>query len=402
MNIGIAVFAYNRSSHLQQVLGGLQKNRNVEKLYLFQDGLKCEVHRKEWEKVKQVIKNIDWCETSCSFADVNKGLSFSIVNGVNRVLEENDAVVVLEDDCVPHSGFMTFMSEALQKYQNEKKVYSVSGYAYSVTVKNNGTDAYFTRRISSWGWGTWKDRWAYYQQDYKILGRIKNNDKLAEELRIWGKDLESYLLGNIYGSCDSWAVFWALTVIEQGGYCLSSNKGLIKNIGLDGTGVHCGVVELPQYLYKEEKKRFLLPDTVKLPDEYKEVFGEYFSWVSGEKKLKAYNELLLRWVDVLIDNRDAIAENLNHKQIYKCSIWGKGPLCDLLLKELSKKIEVLSIIESNPIDKSYKGIPVTKVENIPKDTQLIIVIPTYDFSRIKKMAEKVTDCKIVPLDFILR
>ena len=58
MKVGIAVFAYNRSWHFQQVLNGLRKNDYVNKLYIFQDGLKCEEHREEWEKVRKIIDNI--------------------------------------------------------------------------------------------------------------------------------------------------------------------------------------------------------------------------------------------------------------------------------------------------------------------------------------------------------
>lgn len=397
MKVGIAIFAYNRSCHLQQVLNGLKKNRNVEMLYIFQDGLKCERHREEWEKVKIVIDKVEWCKKQCFFADENKGLARSIVDGINRVFMENDAIIVLEDDCVPQAGFMTFMMKALEKYQYEKKVYSVSGYAYPVDVKSNGTDAYFTRRISSWGWGTWKDRWKYYQQDYKILGRIKNDDTLADDLHIWGEDLENYLLGNIYGTCDSWATFWALTVIEKRGYCLSSYKSLIKNIGLDGTGVHCGMQEIPQYMYEEEKFDFSLPDKIELPEGGEATFEDYFSWISVEKKLAAYNELLIGWVDAFIEKRVSIADKLNDEGFYECCIWGKGRVCDLLLKELRGKIEVTAIIESNPVDIEYKGIPIKNINGISKETQLIIVIPTYDFLKIKNVAEKIIDCKIIPL-----
>ena len=165
MKTGIAVFAYNRSQHLQQVLAGLQKNRNVEKLYLFQDGLKCEAHRKEWEKVKEVIKNIAWCEVQCSFAEENRGLAYSIVEGINRVLEENDTVIVLEDDCVPAPDFIDFMEQCFEKYQNSKRIYSVSGYSYPFHIRESSeSDVYFCGRISSWGWGTWKDRWENYEQ----------------------------------------------------------------------------------------------------------------------------------------------------------------------------------------------------------------------------------------------
>ena len=72
MKIGIAIFAYNRSWHLQQVLDGLQKNEHVDTIYIFHDGLKCESHRQEWENVRKIIEGISWCDKICNFSNKNK------------------------------------------------------------------------------------------------------------------------------------------------------------------------------------------------------------------------------------------------------------------------------------------------------------------------------------------
>lgn len=119
MDIGIVVFAYNRSRHLGKVLEGLRENREVSKLYIFQDGLKCEEHQNEWEMTRQVIEDIDWCETAYQLSHKNKGLACSIVDGISAVFAENDAVIVLEDDCVPTANFVNFM---VQCFENIKMI----------------------------------------------------------------------------------------------------------------------------------------------------------------------------------------------------------------------------------------------------------------------------------------
>lgn len=58
--------------------------------------------------------------------------------------------------------------------------------------------------------GTWKEKWSIYEEDYTILGRMLNNPQLSQRLRVWGEDLESHLLGNVYGYCNTWDVFWTL------------------------------------------------------------------------------------------------------------------------------------------------------------------------------------------------
>ena len=290
MKTGIAVFAYNRSGHLQQVLDGLQKNKNVDKLYLFQDGLKCEAHRKEWEKVKEVIKNIAWCEVQCSFAEENKGLAYSIVEGINHVLAENDAVIVLEDDCVPAPDFIDFMEQCFKKYQNNKRIYSVSGYSYPFHIRESSeSDVYFCGRISSWGWGTWKDRWENYEQDYGMLQRMKKDKEKSLCLALWGRDLEEMLADRVRGNNDSWAVFWALKVIEEGGLCVNPCDSLIQNIGLDGSGVHCGKSDFFDVrLCPKKHEGFLLPDNTEITPETEEAFaplyGSYTALTYRQKK----------------------------------------------------------------------------------------------------------------------
>lgn len=274
MRIGVAVFAYNRSVHLQCVLDGLKQNHIPVPLYIFQDGLRCEEHRLEWEKTKKVVEEITWCKPVINIQSENIGLAHSIVFGVNRVLQENEAVIVLEDDCVPHPDFLGFMIQCFEKYKDKKRVYSISGYSWPYEAKNaHNNDNYFCGRISSWGWGTWRDRWQEYEQDYTLLKKIKQNKEACRRLSYWGNDLEQMLLDNVQGKNDSWAVFWALKVIEQNGLCVNPHQSLIQNIGMDGTGVHCGITDKFKVHFSEKRNtEFLLSDKLEVDQDIRNRF----------------------------------------------------------------------------------------------------------------------------------
>ncbi len=278
MDIGIIVFAYNRSEHLNKVLEGLRKNAGVLKLYIFQDGLKCTDHQSEWERTYQVIKGIDWCEVIYYQSSHNKGLAKSIVDGINEVFKENDAVVVLEDDCVPTANFISFMQQCFEQYENDKRVYSVSGYSWPIDLPKNEYDIYACGRISSWGWGTWKDRWAQYRIDNNIIERLKQDEKQSKYLEIWGSDLERTLIGNIGGQISSWAVYWALYVIENKGICINPYISLIQNIGMDGSGVHCGVTNKFQINVLDNNiTKFYFPDSINIMHSTEEAFEKWNS-----------------------------------------------------------------------------------------------------------------------------
>lgn len=297
MTTGIAVFAYNRNIHLLRVLDGLKKNLGIKNIYIFQDGLKCEDHRANWEKTKKVIEEIDWCEKKYILSTENKGLAKSIVSGINLVMEENDTVIVLEDDCVPAPNFVAFMTQCFEKYKDNKRVYSVSGFSWPIDLPESDSDIYFCGRVSSWGWGTWKDRWKQYNIDYMAVKKLQDNKELSKRLAQWGKDLDNMLTDNIRGENDSWAVFWALNVIQNNGVCINPYRSLIRNIGMDGTGRHCGVTNRFDVAVDMDShnKLFKLPDKVSVFDTTLEAFVElYGSYTAVDyKKMNTKSETVL-------------------------------------------------------------------------------------------------------------
>ena len=311
MNVGVAVFAYNRNTHLRKTLEGLRANRKLDEIYIFQDGLKTEEHRNGWEASRQVIASIDWCKVNYFGAEENKGLACSIVEGIEQVLQENDAVIVLEDDCVPTACFLDFMSQCFEKYRDNKDVYSISGYAWPIEVQKGMFDIYFTGRASTWGWGTWKDRWNQYEQDLNILERIKNDRDKSVILAAWGKDLEKMYADRLMGRNDSWAVFWALKIIEEKGLCAAPYVSLIQNIGFDGTGVHCGKTDRFRVdLETGHRSAFRLPDSAEVLKNTVEAFAElYGSYTSINTDRSKANVIIYGLGNFFMQNEKYLNEN---------------------------------------------------------------------------------------------
>ncbi len=279
MKIGMAVFAYCRKKHLLKVLEGLKQNEAVDMVYFFQDGLKCESDRALWEETKQVINEVDWCKKRVIMSEKNKGLSQSVVEGIQMVLEENDAIIVLEDDCVPKPAFVSYMKQCLMKYEDNQKVFSIAGYSWPIELKERDSDIYFCGRPCSWGWGTWKDRWKYYAQDGNLIREIKREKEASRDLATWGDDLENMLANNYLGYNDSWYVYWALLMIKRKSYAVNPYVSLIDNIGFDGSGMHCeatnefNVCELDE---RAPNTVFCLKDNIIVEEQVKKAFIEFY------------------------------------------------------------------------------------------------------------------------------
>lgn len=295
MKIATILFTYNRSSHTRQVLDSLRQNTVLpEKLFVFQDGLKENEDAEEWEKVNELIYDIDWCEKEIIVSDYNKGLAESIVTGINYAFRENDAVIVLEDDCVTAVNFIRFMTQCFKRYEAEKKVFSVSGYSWPINLSKAESDIYFCGRTSSWGWGTWKDRWEQYDKDYMLYNRLKSSKEGSLDLAMWGQDVEGALIGKVTGRNDVWGLFWVLKVIEQKGLCINPYRSLICNIGMDGTGVNCGItnscdVELDSLV----KESYRLPDEIEISDLVKEAFADLYGSYTAVNRDKDSKEKII-------------------------------------------------------------------------------------------------------------
>jgi len=144
-------------------LNHLKKNDLAKEsnLFIFSDGPKNNEEHKDICKVRAYLKTIRGFKTiNINVSEANKGLAKSIISGVAEILKITDRVIVLEDDLLTTPNFLVFMNMALEKYQNEQKVFSVSGFSFNLNQDDTEPEeTYFLTRGWSWGRATWKKNW---------------------------------------------------------------------------------------------------------------------------------------------------------------------------------------------------------------------------------------------------
>ena len=238
----IVLFVYNRLWHTRQTVEALQKNElaSETELFIFSDGPKDEKAIAKVKKVREYIKTIDgFKKIAIIEREKNWGLANNIIDGVTNVINKYGKIIVLEDDLVSSPYFLKFMNEALEFYKDEKKVWHISGWNYPIETKGIG-DVFFWRVMNCWGWATWADRWKYYERNVdKIIKEFSEIDikkfNLDGTVNFW----EQVIL-NKEKKINTWAIFWYATIFKHNGLCLNPSQSFVKNIGLDGSGTHCG------------------------------------------------------------------------------------------------------------------------------------------------------------------
>lgn len=273
----IALFVYNRLEHTRKTVEALQKNflATDSDLIIFSDGFKDTLKNKE-----SVIMVREYLKTVSGFKSIkiverteNFGLAKSIITGIAEVVNQCGKVIVLEDDLITSQYFLKYMNEGLNLYENDKDVASIHGYIYP--FKGILPETFFLKSFSCWGWGTWKRAWNFFEPDGKKLLNKLREQKLTIKFDLnFSYHFTLLLKEQIAGLNNSWAVRWYASMFLANKLGLYPQRSLVKNVGLDNSGIHAGSVKVFNVNLSDrpiEVKRIEIqenPDAVKVVEGY--------------------------------------------------------------------------------------------------------------------------------------
>ena len=238
----IVLFVYKRPYHTQRTVELLKENILAEDsdLYIYSDAARSFEEKEKVSEVRKYIDNISGFKKKYIInREENLGLSNSIISGVTDIIEVHKKVIVLEDDILTSKDFLKFMNESLEFYQDNEDIFSVSGYTFPIQMPNSyNKDVFIIPRVSSWGWGTWIDRWKKVDWKVNDFSSFKSDKNMQKEFNIGGEDLTSMLLSQRYGYIDSWAIRWNYAQYKNNAASLFPVKSKVQNIGFDNSGTH--------------------------------------------------------------------------------------------------------------------------------------------------------------------
>ncbi len=243
----IILFVYNRYEHTQKTLEALSKNRLAAEsvLYIFADGAKKEKDVASVERVRELVtefaKTASFKKVELRFAEKNKGLAASVIDGVTEIITHHGSAIVMEDDLLTTTDFLEYMNGALAFYKDNPKIWSISGYSFfDPATLDYPHDVYMGYRGCSWGWATWKDRWDLVDWDVKDYKWFKINPFMRRKFTVSGNDMPGMLDSQMKGFISSWAIRWCYQQNKLEMYTVFPKYSRIQNIGTDGSGTHSG------------------------------------------------------------------------------------------------------------------------------------------------------------------
>lgn len=292
----VVIFVYDRFSHAKKTLEALQKNNlaHMTNLIIYSDHYK-QSNKNSVLKVRKLIKKYKkFKSVKIIMRKKNFGLADSIRLGITETFRKYDKAIFLEDDIVTGKYFLNFMNNCLIKYKNDKKIFHISSWNYPM-IDYGLSDINFSSVMNCWGWATWRDRWNKVSFDKKKI--YKNfSIKKIQKLNIDGyENFWFTFLLNYKKKIKTWAIYWAIAIVNYDGLCIFPKNSFSQNIGMDGSGKNnFKKIFINPYLFKNKINN---SSKTEFPKEIKEnkihkFYLKVFYFFSNNRLLTLFNRLV--------------------------------------------------------------------------------------------------------------
>jgi len=238
----VAYVAFNRPRHTRKTFDAIRTYR-PDQLFIIADGPREGVLNdiERCEEVREIVSSVDWpCDVRFNFSDKNLGCSKRVSSGLDWVFAQVDRAIILEDDCLASNEFFLFAECMLDRYQDDGRVWVVSGNSYQPENNWGNASYFFSKYQDCWGWATWKRAWQHYDHELNFLERWIGSPEWKKcfpsraERRHFQRIFDEALSGKV----DSWGYRWTAAVMYAGGLSATPNGNLVKNIGFDDEATH--------------------------------------------------------------------------------------------------------------------------------------------------------------------
>jgi hypothetical protein len=242
----IVIPTLNRFEHLKRCITSLSECNlaNETELFVVLDFPKFERHKEGFDKIKEYLPQV------IGFKAVNiiaRETNFGSGHNARRFLwdyicKNYETFIFTEDDNIFSKSFLEHINNGLKIYKNDPEIFGICSYNDPIEMPQwYEHDVYL--RTGCVGWGTGYYTKKYLEIDWNI-NTFKNQLENPKNLSII-KKFHLKAIPQLFKMRDTGELMGDGIIFM---HMLSNNmksvypvKSLVKNIGHDGSGEHCGV-----------------------------------------------------------------------------------------------------------------------------------------------------------------
>lgn len=237
----------NRYHHFVECIESLRKNIRTKEIRLV-IALDYPLNEEHWDGYQKICEYLkqdfgEFHSTEVIKRNTNFGAGRNFREAREYLFKKYDKIICSEDDNVFSPNFLDYILKGFQLYDEHKDVFAICGYSYPVCwTDDRNTIVRSLTLYSAWGYGIWRERYEQYYLEYDkdyILDLVNDRKRLMK-LRKMSKNLFFYLISEIgEKSIHKGDSGISIYITDKNYCCILPKKSLVRNMGHDGSGIHC-------------------------------------------------------------------------------------------------------------------------------------------------------------------
>ncbi|WP_455683532.1 hypothetical protein [Thomasclavelia sp.] len=245
----VLLIFFNRPDTFKKVFERVREVR-PKTLFLAQDGPRDSDDIPSIEACRKIAEKVDWdCVVHRNYSNINLGCDPNEYRAFEWAFSKVDRLIILEDDCIASYSFFKFCDELLEKYKDDQRIQTISGFQRLDKYTACPYSYYFSMINAGLGWATWKRVWedALKHTDYPVLESeyyLNNLKKLEKKIfPVYYNETSNILkkkklLDSASGKHTTWETIMGETMMLESRLSISPCFNLIMNIGLTDDSTH--------------------------------------------------------------------------------------------------------------------------------------------------------------------
>lgn len=242
----IALFAFNRPETTARVFDAVRAAR-PSRLFLVCDGPRAdrEGERVRCAEVRRLLEGVDWpCAVERHYSDANLGCRMRISSGIAWVFSLTEEAIFLEDDTLPDASFFSYCDELLERYRDDERVLSISGYCPHGESPIDRESYWFSAYPRIWGWAGWRRTWTAYDAQMTSWPAFKASKAWRGRSAVEREAFGGWFDAVYAGTSDTWDAQFVLLGLQQSALTAIPRQNLMTNLGFGPDATHTKAMPL--------------------------------------------------------------------------------------------------------------------------------------------------------------
>lgn len=296
-DLAVGITTCNRAGHLRRCVESLRGCTHAERtvLYIAVDHPPSEAYVEGHREVVRYLEGgvSGFLDVRILWRSENLGQRGNGFGLRHEMFSEHERIIFTEDDNTFSPGFLDYMWKGFSFYENDPTIWAICGYNDPVQIPSWYAHAYYLRTGSCmWGVGLWKSKVEQVEWSMDLFGQWVLRSSVRRKISKYHAKAIPQLVRMVSERRLLTDGYVFVYLLVNGMRSVYPTRSLVRNIGHDGTGQHCGV----NARYAEQPI----------------VEGAYFD---GFRERIGYNEALQRVISRQLDG------NLWKRLSYRSHFW---------------------------------------------------------------------------------